>query len=570
MQRRRRAAARSGKLAWPGSGVNPRPARLASVSANSGTTIPLPKRGYELECTTTTTVPLASAADTIDVPLGSPNSRRCRAIAAMTARWTAATESSPAARSRRSRPAVRDHASEPASPTTGGRSQRLSHTPSSRRSASSKSSAVSAPPCAATLAGDRVADRSVEQRRAAPDPLAQHVGETGQAHDRARRDRLATRVVDAAVGVHLRNQIGSHPREPRTDLRPREALDGECDRGRGKALPREVGRDRRARRSPRPPRAGRPRRARRRASDRRGRRRHGRRRHRRPRSAPPARPRTRGSRSRSGHPRSRTSAAAARSPPTPPRPPRRRVATVTQCRGTGLGGLRRGGGDHAVHAVAPSPVPPSPPARAPSTRWSTDRLAAAVRARGDAAGEREVRVRARPRLADLGRARARSWPAPDDRSGCRRHRCRSSSTARSPPPSSRQVRAGRANRRAGIRSPRSPARSATTDRPRPRHARRRRRRGCRTRSGRRRSDVARNGYRRPPPRLPSRPPTPFDLDRGSGIECSGTGLCGVSCIGGPPRDVSSATTLAQRPTFRIQCTKRCGRRPPWTYRGDTI
>ena len=36
---------RSGKFGWPGSGVNPRPARLASVRAYSGTTIPLPNRG---------------------------------------------------------------------------------------------------------------------------------------------------------------------------------------------------------------------------------------------------------------------------------------------------------------------------------------------------------------------------------------------------------------------------------------------------------------------------------------------------------------------------------------------
>jgi hypothetical protein len=61
------------------------------------------------------------------------------------------------------------------------------------------------------LADDRIADRPFEQRRTARDPLAQHVGETRQTHDRARRNRLATRVVDAAVGVHLRNQVGSHP-----------------------------------------------------------------------------------------------------------------------------------------------------------------------------------------------------------------------------------------------------------------------------------------------------------------------------------------------------------------------
>jgi hypothetical protein len=76
---------RSGKLTWPGSGVNPRPARLASVSEYSGTTMPLPNLGNELEWTRTTTVPLSSAAETNDVPPGSPSSSRWRRIAPITA-----------------------------------------------------------------------------------------------------------------------------------------------------------------------------------------------------------------------------------------------------------------------------------------------------------------------------------------------------------------------------------------------------------------------------------------------------------------------------------------------------
>ena len=58
------------------------------------------------------------------------------------------------------------------------------------------------------LPDNRITDRAGEQIGTEVDPLAQHVGEAGQSHDRAGCDRSAVGVVGAAFGMHLRNERG--------------------------------------------------------------------------------------------------------------------------------------------------------------------------------------------------------------------------------------------------------------------------------------------------------------------------------------------------------------------------
>jgi hypothetical protein len=216
---------------------------LASIRSYSGTTIPLPKRGNELECTTTTALPSESTALTIDVPLGSPG------VAAAT--------------NGIEHPAVggagvvtgicSGHRFEKRR-TVGGSRCRPCLQPAHRALGASNplgpgEREVSGRQHAAAPADrgdDGRAYRPGEEVLATGEELVDGLGQTGQTHERARGDRAAIGVVDGSVGVLLVHQCTGLVRQLLVDGGPREPVAGEGQsRGReafeGQAAPRGEG-----------------------------------------------------------------------------------------------------------------------------------------------------------------------------------------------------------------------------------------------------------------------------------------------------------------------------------------